>query len=363
MKQKFIHKNKVWFIESKGKSFTTEYGDYDYNLRTSTKKFDSEEKCEKEKEKIIRSKLKSRYEELSIDIEGVELSLLAAIHEIKLGRTHSLEITSRDKPNPIVLQEVCRLSTLEELKISSDQSMPDQMETLTALKKLELSENIVASIPDSIAKLKQLESLHLYGDYELTELSDAIFDIENLKELRISNLKKLQTLSTNIGQLQKLEVFEIKDCKSGFQEESGLVVPKEIGNLANLKGLTIEECNLDEIPQEVGNLTHLESLNLNNNRLKSLSKSIKELKKLTKLELYQNKLECIPTGVYELSSLIYLEIGYNFLEKIEVDFLKLTALKKFKFSVFTDTQKNIKNIPENILDSGLESIKDFLKNE
>lgn len=150
LKQKFIYKNKVWFIESKGKSFTTEYGDYDYNLRTSTKKFDSEEKCEKEKEKIIRSKLKSEYEELSIDIEGVKLSLLAVIHEIKSGRTHSLEITSRDKPNQILLQEICQLSTLEELKISSDQSMPDQMGTLTGLKKI--------------------ESLHLYGYYGFQNL-------------------------------------------------------------------------------------------------------------------------------------------------------------------------------------------------
>lgn len=51
-------------------------------------------------------------------------------------------------------------------------------------------------------------------------------------------------------------------------------IPKEIGNLNNLKLLTIECPNLNELPKEIGNLNSLEKLEIKCSNLKELPKEI-----------------------------------------------------------------------------------------
>ncbi len=356
MKQTYINENKIWIIEVKGKSFTTSYGDVRSTLRSSTKKFDSEEKCEKEKEKIIKSKCKGGYEELSVNIEGVPLDKLTEIHNIKKGYTKVLSTSYDDKTNPTLIEETLSLLHLEELNTASP-ILIKHIERLSNLKKITISgEEAIAAIPDTIANLKNLEYLELRSVYEDITLPDNIGKIRSLKELHLSHLPELNEIPQSLGQLVSLEVLHIDHCLGGYIEKKGLIIPESLGNLVHLKKLRISDCNQREIPQSIGNLVQLEELNLADNQLTDLPQNIENLQKLTQLTLNSNHFEHIPEGVCKLNNLANLYIRFNPLKKIETNFLQLRALKKLKFH-----SNKITNIPENILSTGLEAIKGFLK--
>ncbi|MCP3925506.1 MAG: WGR domain-containing protein [Desulfobacterales bacterium] len=54
---------KFWHIEADGTGFTTTYGKIGKSGTSSSKEFDSEEKCLKEAEKLIKQKMKKGYGE------------------------------------------------------------------------------------------------------------------------------------------------------------------------------------------------------------------------------------------------------------------------------------------------------------
>ncbi len=361
MKHIYINENKVWIIETKGKSFTTAYGDV-YNathgtLRRTTKTFDSEVTCEKEKEKIIKSKCKKGYEELSVNIEGVPLDELAEIHNIKKGLIKKLRASYNNETHPELIEETLNLSHLEELSTSSP-ILIKQIDRLTALSKLTISgEDAITAIPETIINLKNLKYLEIESAYDPITLSEHIGKISTLKELHLYSLQKLNKIPQSIGKLISLEVLDIRHCKGGYLEKKGLIIPESLGQLVHLKKLEISNCNLKEVAAYIGNLTSLEALDLSNNQLKDLPESIGDLQKLTQLEIDYNHFESIPEGVCKLRNLVDLDISSNPLQKIDANFLQLTALKELNF----DYDK-ITNIPENILTTGFNAIKDFLKN-
>ncbi|HOV15480.1 MAG TPA: SMI1/KNR4 family protein [Spirochaetota bacterium] len=62
--------SKFWKIETCGKSFTVKFGKIGTSGQTQTKEFESEEKCLKEAEKLIKEKLKKGYIEENFNRKG-----------------------------------------------------------------------------------------------------------------------------------------------------------------------------------------------------------------------------------------------------------------------------------------------------
>ncbi|EMO30393.1 WGR domain protein [Leptospira interrogans serovar Bataviae str. HAI135] len=54
--------NKFWNIEAEGNSFTVTYGKIGTSGQTQTKTFDTEDKCQKEAQKLLSEKLKKGYQ-------------------------------------------------------------------------------------------------------------------------------------------------------------------------------------------------------------------------------------------------------------------------------------------------------------
>ena len=67
MKQRFTctegNSNKFWEIEITGKNFTVTYGKLGTKGQSLSKSFDTEEKCQKEANKLIAEKTKKGYKE------------------------------------------------------------------------------------------------------------------------------------------------------------------------------------------------------------------------------------------------------------------------------------------------------------
>lgn len=101
-------------------------------------------------------------------------------------------------------------------------------------------------------------------------------------------------------------------------------IPKEIGNLTNLKELFLGGNNLRGIPKEIGNLKKLEKLGLEHNNLTSIPKEIGNLKNLTQLFLQNNKLMSIPKEIGNIKDLDLLNVSFNKLTGSSIPFENLS---------------------------------------
>jgi len=90
-----------------------------------------------------------------------------------------------------------------------------------------------------------------------------------------------------------------------------VTIPKEIGNLVNLRYLKLSNNMITSLPNEIGNLKELILVYLTNNKLNSIPKTIGKLSKLQKLYLGGNKLTSIPKDIGNLKNLNELILDDN----------------------------------------------------
>ena len=119
------------------------------------------------------------------------------------------------------------------------------------------------------------------------------------------------------------QVYSIEDTDSLnlFSDQLTGSIPPEIGNLTNLRYLSLGSQLTGSIPPEIGNLTNLTFLNLRWNQLTgSIPPEIGNLTNLTFLNLYDNQLTGeIPPEIGNLTNLTYLDLDNNRLTGIIPD--------------------------------------------
>ena len=158
----------------------------------------------------------------------------------------------------------------------------------------------------------------------------------------LNNLKG--NIPPEIGDLEKLEVLNINMAE--FQKS---VLPKELGNLKELKKLTFRQCLLSgTIPAELGNLTNLILLDLEANLLTgSIPNEICKLTNLIKLDLFRNQLTgMIPSDLDKLVNLNDLMLGTN---RLEGDISICFKLVKLEY-LFLNANKFTGEISSKIVD-------------
>lgn len=114
----------------------------------------------------------------------------------------------------------------------------------------------------------------------LVDIPPEIGDLRNLKHLSIQ-YNSLKTIPPEIGKLTNLTLLSFPDNRLAE-------LPPEIGKLTNLTFLVLSYNQLRELPPEIGKLSNLETLLLDNNNLTSLPPEIGNLTKLTDLDLANN---------------------------------------------------------------------------
>jgi GTPase SAR1 family protein len=111
--------------------------------------------------------------------------------------------------------------------------------------------------------------------------------------------------------------------------ESGLsTLPPEIGQLSELKRLSLHGNYLTELPPEIGRLTRLEALYLDNNQIKALPPEIGRLRALRELDLRSNRLTALPSAIKHLRELRELDLCANELTALPEEIAQLGALEK-----------------------------------
>lgn len=91
------------------------------------------------------------------------------------------------------------------------------------------------------------------SNQDLTKIPDSVFDKTDLEELNVSNNKLTGAVQAEIRHLQNLRVLNLSN-----NQMTG--VPAEIGQLENLEILNLSNNQLTGLPYELGNLKNLKTL-------------------------------------------------------------------------------------------------------
>lgn len=205
------------------------------------------------------------------------------------------------------------------------------------LKLLRFEEATGLECIDSIECLKTLTNLEFY-DTDLKTFPAVIYGLENIKFLTI-NGSQIEELPDGIAALKNLKGL-------GLTNNTKLKrLPEDIGNLQNLNTLFICKSEIEELPVSVGNLDCLETLTIRNSKLRVLPNSLGNLKKLEELNVPCNKLECVPSSICDNIGLKLTEIdvsgnyipenancGTSELEKLREHFRKIGMYRYICFS-------------------------------
>ncbi|HRI33062.1 MAG TPA: COR domain-containing protein, partial [Saprospiraceae bacterium] len=158
------------------------------------------------------------------------------------------------------------------------------------------------------AKSKNWNILDLSGS-GLTELPREIFDLTNLKTLKLGKYRLpqknyIKDIPKDIGKLSDLEVLDLTDNQI-------TTLPDEISKLKKLKRLVLSSNNFANFPLSICELENLEELFIGNNYFSQLPREIQKLKKLHTLRLNSNKFKSIPDEINLLPALKHLYLYDN----------------------------------------------------
>ncbi|XVF69873.1 hypothetical protein PTKIN_Ptkin11bG0115600 [Pterospermum kingtungense] len=203
------------------------------------------------------------------------------------------------------IEEEIRLEIVDLSGMSLD-SLPNPYLNLATICKLDLSNNNLQSIPESLtARLLNVVVLDVHSN-QLKSLPDSIGCLSKLKILNISG-NFLQTLPKTIQNCSSLEELNVNFNKL-------TMLPETIGfELINLKKLSVNSNKLILLPKSITYLTSLRVLDARLNCLRSLPEDLENLIKLEVLNVSQNfqYLENLPYSIGLLGSLVELDVSYN----------------------------------------------------
>ncbi|KAK6944785.1 Leucine-rich repeat [Dillenia turbinata] len=229
-----------------------------------------------------------------VDLSGMSLESLPN-PSLNLATICKLDL-SNNNLQMIPESLTARLLNMVVFDVHSNQlkSLPNSIGCLSKLKVLNVSGNLLVSLPKTIENCRSLEELNANFN-KLTKLPDTIgFELINLKKLSV-NSNKLIFLPNSITHITTLRILDARlNCLHSL--------PENLENLINLQVLNISQnfrC-LSSLPYSIGLLFSLTDLDISYNEITSLPDSIVCLKRLQKLSVEGNPLISPPMDVVEL---------------------------------------------------------------
>lgn len=188
-------------------------------------------------------------------------------------------------------------------------TISDKISNLGSLLILDLHDNQLQSLPDSLAELSRLTKLNL-GHNRLTALPSALYSLKELQVLQCNN-NQIETIEEQICEINMLNNINLahNNIKS---------LPGSFGFLTKVTNLNLSSNSLEMIPAEISSMTSLATLDLTNNNLTEIPWNLKDLGHLEILYLRNNKLTSVP-ALSNCVNLKELHLGSNRIKGLEVE--------------------------------------------
>ncbi|EEF44129.1 plant intracellular Ras-group-related LRR protein 6 [Ricinus communis] len=229
-------------------------------------------------------------------------------------------------------------------------TLPSPSLNLATICKLDLSNNNLQSIPESLtARLLNIVILDVHSN-QLKSLPNSIGCLSKLKVLNVAG-NLLACLPKTIENCRSLE-----ELNANFNKLS--VLPNTIGfELVNLKKLSVNSNKLVFLPHSITHLTSLKTLDARLNNLRSLPEDLENLINLKVLNVSQNfqYLETLPYSIGLLFSLIELDISYNRITSLPNSIGCLRKLQKLSVE-----GNPLVSPPMEVVEQGLHTVKEYL---
>lgn len=192
--------------------------------------------------------------------------------------------------------------------------------SLSNLQSVELRENLLRTLPESMSQLTKLERLDLGdNDIEILVSCHPVFR-HSFINLLWSEAVKFRMLTF---------VLTLSYARQ----------PAHIGSLPALTELWLDHNQLAQLPRELCQLTNLACLDVSENHLESLPEEIGGLVSLTDLHLSQNFLESLPDGIGALSKLTILKVDQNRLTVLNYSIGKWVVVFLVYYSLYFTSHK------------------------
>ncbi|CAI8611083.1 unnamed protein product [Vicia faba] len=250
------------------------------------------------------------------------------------------------------IEETERLEIVNLSGLSLD-SLPNPSLELASICKLDLSNNNLQNIPESLtAKLVNTVVLDVHSN-QLRTLPNSIGCLSKLKILNVSG-NLIQYLPKTLENCRALE-----DLNLNFNKL--IQLPENLGfGLINLKKLSINSNKLLSLPRSISYLISLKNLDARLNCLRSLPEDLENLINLETLNVSQNFhfLDTIPYSIGLLLSLVELDISYNKIKSLPDSIGGLTKLQKLCVE-----GNPLTSPPPEVMELGLHAVKEYLGNK
>ncbi|XP_022149909.1 plant intracellular Ras-group-related LRR protein 6-like [Momordica charantia] len=228
-----------------------------------------------------------------VDLSGISLNSLPN-PSINLATICKLDLSNNNLQS-IPESLTARLLNIIVLDVHSNQlkCLPHSIGCLTKLKILNVSGNLISMLPKTLESCRSLEELNANFN-KLTKLSDTLgFELTNLKKLSV-NSNKLVYLPHSISHITSLRILDARlNCLTSL--------PDDLENLIKLEVLNVSQNfhHLQALPYSIGLLFSLVELDISYNGITSLPDSIGCLKRLHKLCVDGNPLSSPPPLVFQ----------------------------------------------------------------
>lgn len=197
-------------------------------------------------------------------------------------------------------------------------SLPDQVgHSLPGLETLNISNNLLTTLPDAVVHLTSLTRLSVLGN-RLESLPDRIGLLCSLKRIELSN-NKLRYLPDSFAALTQMERLDL---------ESNCIrlLPENLHYMSRLVSINVNRNELIRIPRCLHRLRSLKSFSANNNILSYITSLVCKSKSIEELRLCRNRITILPERIGELVSLRELALDFNSLSYLPMSFYMLTNL-------------------------------------
>ncbi|KAJ6673158.1 PLANT INTRACELLULAR RAS-GROUP-RELATED LRR PROTEIN [Salix viminalis] len=268
-------------------------------------------------------------EEEEVDLSGMSLETLPN-PSLNLAAICKLNLSNNDLQT-IPESLTARMLNLVVLDAHSNQlkSLPNSIGCLSKLKVLNVSCNLLESLPRTIENCRD----PFLGSKSIDDLD------HNVSLSRISNTpRSLEELNANFNKLSRL--------------------PDTIGfELVNLKKLSVNSNKLAFLPMSTSYITSLKILDARLNNLRSLPEDLENLVNLEVLNVSQNfqYLETLPFSIGLLLSLVELDVSYNKITALPDSMGCLRKLKKLSVE-----GNPLISPPMEVVEGGVDFVREYL---
>ena len=218
---------------------------------------------------------------------------------------------------------------------------------LTFLLLANFSVNLIEKLPDGflywMSEARQLVLSH----NKLKKIPDEIEKMSCLKILELSNNRLESPLSDGIGYLTSLQRLDLSN-------NNLTSLPDKFSALVALKFISAHSNYIQQLPLSLGSCCMLEFVDFSRNQIEEVPESFEHLVTLTHLDLFSNKLQHLPQNLGKCEKLRYLDISVNILNSLPSSFSQLKSLE------YCNMENNtLRMLAQNATFNGLVNLKYF----